>query len=218
MAVSPAWVNLPERYSVAGHIANGGMASVWEAKDELLGRDVAVKLLAPHLGADEKARERFLREARTAATVSQHPHVVTIYDVGEHEGQSFIVMELYRGGSVGDRLRRSGAPDRSLALRWLRETAGALDAAEAGVLAALDRLEAELDGRDYLVGEAFSVADLTAAALMYPLILPPEGPQVVSRPPVGMQAFLDSVAERPGIQWVLQTYRRHRAPAVATPS
>src|SRR5690349_17665813 len=101
---STARITLPERYRVVRHIANGGMASVWEAHDELLGRDVAVKVLASHLSEDERARRRFQREARAAAGLSSHPHVVTIYDVGEHEGKTFIVMELLRGGTVADRL------------------------------------------------------------------------------------------------------------------
>jgi eukaryotic-like serine/threonine-protein kinase len=135
MAVSPSWITLPERYRIVAHIANGGMASVWEAHDELLGRDVAVKVLAPHLSEDEGSRRRFMREARTAAVLSTHPHVVTIYDVGEYEGRSFIVMELLRGGTVADRLRRCGRLEPATALRWLDGSAGALDAAhERGIV------------------------------------------------------------------------------------
>src|SRR6478736_4238788 len=103
---SPARISLPDRYRVVRHLANGGMASVWEAHDELLDRAVAVKVLASHLNEDDRARRRFQREARAVAGLSSHPHVVTIYDVGEHDGRSFIVMELLGGGSVGDRLRR----------------------------------------------------------------------------------------------------------------
>ena len=83
--VTPDRISLPDRYRVVRHLANGGMASVWEAHDELLDRDVAVKVLASHLGEDERARRRFQREARAAAGLSSHPNVVTIYDVGEHQ-------------------------------------------------------------------------------------------------------------------------------------
>src|SRR5512132_2249400 len=98
--VSAARITLPARYRVVRHLANGGMASVWEAHDDLLDRRVAVKVLASHLSEDERARRRFQREARAVAGLSSHPYVVTIYDVGEHDGRSFIVMELLSGGSV----------------------------------------------------------------------------------------------------------------------
>jgi len=133
--VSPARISLPDRYKVVRHIANGGMAGVWEAQDELLGRAVAVKLLAQHLSEDERARKRFEREARAAAGLSSHPNVVTIYDVAEHDGRAFMVMELMRGGSVADVLRRGEDIPVQRALRWLREAASGLDAAhEAGVV------------------------------------------------------------------------------------
>src|SRR4051812_44012810 len=133
--LSTSRISLPDRYRVVRHVANGGMASVWEAHDELLDRPVAVKVLASHLGEDESARRRFAREARTAAGVSGHPNVVTIYDVGEHAGKSFIVMELMRGGSLADKLRAGEEIPQRLALRWLGEAAAALDAAhERGIV------------------------------------------------------------------------------------
>src|SRR3954454_24832726 len=126
-SVTPDRISLPDRYRVIRHLANGGMASVWEAHDELLDRDVAVKLLASHLGEDERARRRFQREARAAAGLSSHPHVVTIYDVGEHANRVFMVMEIMRGGSIADRLRSGREISHETPLRWLREAAGALD-------------------------------------------------------------------------------------------
>src|SRR3954452_22841100 len=128
---STARISLPERYGVIRHIANGGMASVWEAQDELLARPVAVKLLASHLSEDDRARQRFQREARAAAALSNHPNVVTIYDVGEHDGRTFMVMELLTGGTVADRLRSGDQISPRTAMRWLRDAASALDAAHA---------------------------------------------------------------------------------------
>ena len=122
--VTPDRISLPDRYRVVRHLANGGMASVWEAHDELLDRDVAVKLLASHLGEDERARRRFQREARAAAGLSSHPNVVTIYDVGEHQSRVFMVMEIMRGGTLGDRLKSGREIPHETALRWLREAAG----------------------------------------------------------------------------------------------
>src|SRR4051794_35545269 len=134
-AATPARISLPDRYRVVRHLANGGMASVWEAHDELLDRAVAVKLLASHLSEDERARRRFQREARAAAGLSSHPNVVTIYDVGEHNHRVFMVMEIMRGGSLADRLRSGREISHETALRWLREAAAALDTAhDAGVV------------------------------------------------------------------------------------
>jgi len=135
VAQATARITLPDRYRIVRHIANGGMASVWEAHDELLDRRVAVKVLAAHLGEDERARLRFAREARTAAGLSSHPNVVTIYDVGEHDGKSFIVMELVPGGTLADRLRAGEDIPHRVALRWLSEAGSALDAAhDAGIV------------------------------------------------------------------------------------
>ena len=120
---STARITLPDRYRIVRHIANGGMAGVWEATDELLGRSVAVKVLASHLSEDDRARRRFEREARAAAGLSSHPHVVTIYDVGEYDGRAFMVMELMPGGTVADRLRAGRTIADETALRWLREAA-----------------------------------------------------------------------------------------------
>ena len=129
--VSTARINLPDRYRVVRHVANGGMASVWEAHDELLARSVAVKLLASHLSEDERARRRFQREARAAAGLSSHPNVATIYDVGEHQGRTFMVMELLTGGTVADKIRAGEDIPPRTALRWLHDAASALDAAHA---------------------------------------------------------------------------------------
>src|SRR5437588_2913609 len=125
-------ISLTERYQVQRRIADGGMASVWCAHDRTLGRNVAIKLLSSPYAHDRGAVLRFKREARTAARVSGHPHVVTIYDVGEAEdheapfGRAFIVMEYLPGGTVADALR-VGAVSRVQATRWVREAAEALD-------------------------------------------------------------------------------------------
>jgi eukaryotic-like serine/threonine-protein kinase len=158
--VSPARISLPDRYRVVRHLANGGMAGVWEAHDELLGRSVAVKVLASHLSEDDRARRRFEREARAAAGLSTHPHVVTIYDVGEHDGRVFMVMELMRGGTVGERLKAGRAVADETALRWLREAAGALDTAhEAGVVHRdIKPGNLLLDDRDRLAIADFGIA------------------------------------------------------------
>ena len=120
---------LPSRYRTPELIGQGGMGEIYRAEDELLGRTVAVKVLAKRFSADEALRGRFTREGLAAARLSGEPNTVTIFDVGEHEGRPFIVMEYLRGGSLEDRLREHGAQDPGRALAWLDEAGAALDAA-----------------------------------------------------------------------------------------
>jgi eukaryotic-like serine/threonine-protein kinase len=131
MPAAKSHLALPDRYVALRHVANGGMASVWVAEDRALGREVAVKLLATQFLDDPRAVRRFLREARAAAALSSHPHVVTIYDVGEHDGRPYMVMEHLDGGSVADAVRDGRRVPPGRALAWLRDAASALDAAHA---------------------------------------------------------------------------------------
>jgi glutathione S-transferase len=94
-------------------------------------------------------------------------------------------------------------------LRYGVKSPEAAEQARHAVLAALDRLESELNGGEYLVGDRFSVADLTAAALFYPLVLPPEGPMRME-PPASYERFRTSLKERDGYRWVEEMFRRHR--------
>jgi serine/threonine-protein kinase len=124
---------LPERYRDARLVARGGMGEVWRARDSQLGRDIALKRLLPGDGAESEAarHERFIREARAIAQLSTHPSVVTIYDVGDHDGQPWLALEWLPGGTLADRLRAEPVlePDRVVA--WLRQVAAGLDAAHA---------------------------------------------------------------------------------------
>ena len=83
------------------------MAEVWEAVDDILGRPVAVKILHPHLAADESFRERFRREAIAAARLA-HPNVVATFDTGTDDGTTFIVMELVDGRTLRQVLNERG--------------------------------------------------------------------------------------------------------------
>jgi len=86
-------------YRILETLGRGGMATVFLAIQESLGREVALKLLSPSLAADDVARERFLREGRIAAQLA-HRHIVGIHDVGVHEGQPYLAMEYLPGGAV----------------------------------------------------------------------------------------------------------------------
>ncbi|MEA3076680.1 MAG: eukaryotic-like serine/threonine-protein kinase, partial [Actinomycetota bacterium] len=105
---------LAGRYRLEHSIARGGMAEVWEGVDEVLTRSVAVKLLHPHLAADEAFRERFRREAIAAARLA-HPSVVATFDTGEDGGRAYIVMELVRGRTLRAVLDEAGVLSPQLA-------------------------------------------------------------------------------------------------------
>jgi hypothetical protein len=107
------------------------MADIYRATDSLLGRAVAIKVLAERYAQDEPVRQRFTREALAAARLSGQPNIVTIFDVGDYNERPYIVMEYFSGGSLDDVLRDRGAQPPQQVLTWLEQTARALDAAHA---------------------------------------------------------------------------------------
>ncbi len=116
---------LAGEYSLQRELGRGGMGIVYLARDVQLDRDVAIKVLPTHLALDAAHRERFLREARTAAGLS-HPHIVPIHRVGEAGGYVFFVMSYVEGETLGDRLRAHGPLPPTEAARVMREVAWAL--------------------------------------------------------------------------------------------
>ena len=132
-AVDPLFLSLQE--ALAGHYAlerelgRGGMAVVYLARDMSLDRPVAIKLLPPDLAAHPKLRDRFLREARTAARLS-HPHIVPIHAVDEVGGYVFYVMSYVDGETLAERVANRGPLPPREASRLLQEVAGALAAAQ----------------------------------------------------------------------------------------
>jgi predicted Ser/Thr protein kinase len=160
--VSPVAVHtdmLPPRYTDVEHVARGGMGDVFRATDTVLGRTVAVKVLAERYAEDEDVKRRFKNEALAAARLSGAPSTVTIFDVGQNDGQPFIVMEFLEGGSLEQHLR-AGRPDTSDVLRWLEQTAAALDAGHAAGVIHRDVKPGNLllDGRGELHVVDFGVA------------------------------------------------------------
>jgi hypothetical protein len=115
-AVAPD-TRLAGRYVLEELIATGGMATVWRARDEVLARTVAVKVLQGQLGEDPAFAERFRREAVAAARLS-HPNIISVFDTGEDGGVYFIVMEYLEGTTLSGLLREQGRleSDRAVAL------------------------------------------------------------------------------------------------------
>src|SRR5947208_1129859 len=97
------------RYRITAKLGEGGMGSVWLAEDTLLGRPVALKLLAPHLAASEAARQRFIREARAASRL-EHAGIAAVHDAGEAGGHVFIAYQYIEGETLAARLAARPLP------------------------------------------------------------------------------------------------------------
>ncbi|MBB5117838.1 protein kinase [Streptomyces eurocidicus] len=113
-----------DRYRLGELLGRGGMGEVWQAQDEVLGRQVAVKLLLDGDG-DESAASRFRLEAQTAARLN-HPQVVAVYDFGAWDGRFYLVMELVRGPSLAQELSARGPLDPARAATIAAQTASGL--------------------------------------------------------------------------------------------
>jgi serine/threonine protein kinase/Tol biopolymer transport system component len=96
-------------YTIVRQLGSGGAGEVWRAKDERLGRDVAIKVLLPHLSTDTERLRRFAEEARAAGTLN-HPNILIVHDVGEHEGKPYLVSECLEGKNLRERLSAGPMP------------------------------------------------------------------------------------------------------------
>src|SRR5215211_5374256 len=99
---------LDNRYTLGGPLGSGGMAEVYLAHDEVLDRDVALKILRDQYAEDDEFVERFRREARSAAALN-HPNIVSVYDRGcSGDGTYYLAMEYVPGGTLKERILREG--------------------------------------------------------------------------------------------------------------
>jgi serine/threonine protein kinase len=114
-------------YEIQGPLGAGGMGEVYKARDTRLERTVAIKILPPSVASDPDRRSRFEREAKTIAGLD-HPHICTLYDVGDHQGSMYIVMEHLTGETLAQRLQKGPIP-LGQALKIASEIAEALAAA-----------------------------------------------------------------------------------------
>jgi eukaryotic-like serine/threonine-protein kinase len=132
MTTEPGAPAVGGRYRLEDPIASGGMGDVWRAADELLGRQVAVKILKPGFGDDASFRLRFRAEARASASLS-HPGVATVYDYGEQVAggihTAYLVMELVPGEPLSALLARQVTIDPARTMDMVAQTADALQAA-----------------------------------------------------------------------------------------
>jgi glutathione S-transferase len=148
-----------------------------------------------------------------------HARLLAFYELRSDRDRFRRVVEQ----TVPPPLRRFGGPATAYARTYTKIRFGVADPeaaelARAKIVAAFDRLESELDanGGEYLVGESFTVADLTAASLFFPVVQPQEGPVATDvGAPEGLESFRGPLKERPGYIWVEEMFSRHRRPAPA---
>src|SRR5579871_2944460 len=120
-------------YEIQSPIGAGGMGEVYRARDTRLNRDVAIKILPASFSADPDRLQRFAQESRAAAALN-HPHILSIYDIGEDRGAPYVVSELLEGETLRDRLR-GGALSSRKAIDYAQQMARGLAAAhEKGIV------------------------------------------------------------------------------------
>lgn len=121
---------LENRYEILEKIGNGGMATVYKAKCNILNRNVAIKVLKDEYALDVEFVKRFKAEAQAAASLS-HPNIVSVYDVGAENGVNYIVMELLEGKTLKDVIAEKGKLSSEDTLRYASQIASALEVAHA---------------------------------------------------------------------------------------
>ena len=114
-------------YEIVSQHGVGGMGEVYRARDTRLDRTVAIKVLPQHLSSNPELRQRFEREARAVSSL-QHPHILTLHDIGRQDGIDYLVMEFLEGQTLADRFAKGALPIDQV-LRYAIQVADALDKA-----------------------------------------------------------------------------------------
>lgn len=165
------------------------------------------------IDAEERARAIELEEWFDE-NLGPHARLLPFYELTQEPELFAEVAAASVPGPLGKAKPVVGAYARAYtSIRWNADSSEDAERARAGIVAALDKLEAELDkgNGEFIVGDGLSVADVTAASLFYPLVVPPEGPLDPSLPrPPALERFRESLSDRRGYRWVEEMFRRHR--------
>jgi glutathione S-transferase len=165
------------------------------------------------IDAEERARAVELEEWFDE-NLGPHTRLLPFYELIQEPELFAEVAAAAVAGPLGKAKPVVGAYARAYAsIRWGANDSEEAERAREGIVAALDKLEAELEkgSGEFLVGDSLSVADITAASLFYPLVVPPEGPLPTELPrPPAFERFRQSLSDRRGYRWVEETFRRHR--------
>jgi serine/threonine-protein kinase len=161
------------RYRLTSPIAAGGMGEVWQATDELLGRDVAVKLLGRNIAADPSFRDRFRSEARITAALTD-PGIAQVFDYGESDGLAYLVMELVTGEPLSAILARNGMLGPDVTLDLVHQTAKGLYAAHRAAVIHRDikpgnllvNVSGQIKITDFGIARALEAAPLTRTGIV----------------------------------------------------
>ena len=145
------------RYRIVRKLGSGGMANVYLAEDEDLGRRVAIKILNDRYANDDLFIERFRREAKSAAALS-HPNIVSVYDRGEAEGTYYIAMEVIEGRSLKELIMTRGPLPIAQALSYTHEILEALRFAHRHGI-----IHRDIKPHNILIGERLKVTDFGIA-------------------------------------------------------
>lgn len=152
-------VCLPEKYEIIGTLGSGGMGTVWHARDRILQRDVALKVLAEKFADDPQFVQRFMTEARAAASLN-HPNIVQIYEFGTTDRGHFLAMELIDGSSLKTELKQRGRFSEAETIALARQACAALAVAHA---AGIVHRDIKPDNMMFTRSRQFKLVDLGLA-------------------------------------------------------
>ena len=185
------------QYHIQQMIGHGGMADVYLADQTSIGRQVAVKVLPAHFLQDRTFLQRFMQEVKVIAGL-QHPHILPVYDFGEHEGMPYIVMAYLTGGSLADRIHQSGGLPLPDVTRLVQQIADGLAYAHENGIIHRDFKPSNvlLDGKDNAYLADFGIAKITESTA-----------QLTGSGVVGTPAYMaPEMAQRGGVTSLVDVY------------